>query len=85
MADYGYWASHSRYFWGFRLHGIFAPDGTPRSLMLASPKRDEREVGLELLARWASVPVINALSDQEHPCQVLADLLTVLEQKGRLA
>jgi len=40
---------------------------------------------LELLARWASVPVINALSDQEHPCQVLADLLTVLEQKGRLA
>ncbi len=40
---------------------------------------------LELLARWASVPVINALSDQEHPCQVLADLLTVLEQKGTLA
>ena len=40
---------------------------------------------LELLARWASVPVINALSDLEHPCQVLADLLTILEQKGRLA
>jgi len=50
-ADYGYCASHSRYFWGFRLHGIFAPDGTPRALMLASPKRDEREVGLELLRR----------------------------------
>ncbi len=50
-ADYGYCASHSRYFWGFRLHAIFAPDGTPRALALCSPKRDEREVGLELLAR----------------------------------
>ncbi|MBI2936327.1 MAG: ornithine carbamoyltransferase [Chloroflexi bacterium] len=39
---------------------------------------------LEELARAASVPVINALSDQEHPCQALADLLTVLEIKGRL-
>ena len=50
-ADYGWCASHSRFFWGFRLHAIFAPDGTPRALMLTSPKRDEREVGLELLAR----------------------------------
>lgn len=50
-ADYGYCASHSRFFWGFRLHGLFAPDGTPRALTLASPKRDEREVALELLAR----------------------------------
>jgi len=49
-ADYGYCASHSRFFWGFRLHALFAPDGTPRALRLASPKRDEREVGLELLA-----------------------------------
>lgn len=50
-ADYGYCASHSRFFWGFRLHGLFAPDGTPRAFALASPKRDEREVGIELLAR----------------------------------
>jgi hypothetical protein len=50
-ADYGYCASHSRFFWGFRLHGLFAPDGTPRAFALASPKRDEREVGLELLRR----------------------------------
>lgn len=50
-ADFGYCASHSRYFWGFRLHGLFAPDGTPRALALCSPKRDEREVALELLAR----------------------------------
>jgi len=50
-ADYGYCASHSRFFWGFRLHAIFAPDGTPRALTLASPKRDERDVALDLLAR----------------------------------
>ncbi len=50
-ADYGYCASHSRFFWGFRLHAIFSPDGTPRALALTSPKRDEREVALELLAR----------------------------------
>jgi transposase len=51
LADYGYCASHSRYFWGLRLHALCAPDGTPRALELASPKRDEREVGLELLTR----------------------------------
>jgi ornithine carbamoyltransferase len=37
---------------------------------------------VEELARWASVPVVNALSDEHHPCQALADLLTVLEFVG---
>ena len=36
------------------------------------------------LAKYASVPVINALSDLEHPCQVMADLLTIYEHKGKL-
>jgi ornithine carbamoyltransferase len=36
------------------------------------------------LARFADVPVVNALSDEEHPCQALADLLTVLERFGTL-
>jgi len=39
---------------------------------------------LEALASYAEVPVINALSDREHPCQALADLLTVCEKKGEL-
>ena len=40
-----------------------------------------QEVLVEL-ADWSGVPVINALSDWEHPCQALADLLTVREQLG---
>ena len=36
------------------------------------------------LAKYASVPVINALSDVEHPCQVMADLLTIYEYKDTL-
>jgi ornithine carbamoyltransferase len=40
---------------------------------------------LEVLASAASVPVVNALSDFEHPCQCLADLLTIKEVKGELA
>jgi len=39
---------------------------------------------LEVLAGAASVPVVNALSDFEHPCQCLADLLTIRELKGEL-
>jgi ornithine carbamoyltransferase len=37
------------------------------------------------LAASADVPVVNALSDDEHPCQALADLLTIREQMGRIS
>ena len=40
---------------------------------------------VEDLARYSGVPVINGLSDLLHPCQGLADLLTIQEKKGRLA
>lgn len=36
------------------------------------------------LDRWATVPVINALSDWSHPCQAMADMMTILEHFGRL-
>ena len=40
---------------------------------------------VEDLAEWSSVPVINALSDLYHPCQALADVMTVRERFGRLS
>lgn len=40
---------------------------------------------LERLAQHSSIPVINGLSDLHHPCQILADLLTVREQLGQLS
>ena len=55
-ADYSYCASHGRCFFGFRLHALFAPDGTPRGLSLTSPKVDEREVCLKLTARCERAP-----------------------------
>lgn len=47
--------------------------------------RTYAQSGLEEMAAHAGVPVINALSDEYHPCQLLADLLTIREHKGRTA
>lgn len=43
---------------------------------------DQEEV--EELAKYASIPVINGLTDFSHPCQILADLMTIREHKGKL-
>jgi ornithine carbamoyltransferase len=47
--------------------------------------RTYAQAGLEEMAANSKVPVINALSDDFHPCQLLADLLTIQEHKGKLA
>jgi hypothetical protein len=65
-ADYGYCRSHSRYFWGFRLHGLFALDGTPRAIALTSPKRDERDVCLELVDRVARTGPLIVIGDKGY-------------------
>lgn len=46
--------------------------------------RTHEHARVERLADAATIPVINGLSDQAHPCQALADLLTILEKKGTL-
>ena len=46
VCGYGYCKSHSRWFWGMRLHLLCAPDGTPRAATLISSDRPEREVAL---------------------------------------
>ena len=43
-----------------------------------------RRADMEELGRYATVPVINGLTDYEHPCQALGDLLTIQEHKGTL-
>jgi ornithine carbamoyltransferase len=47
--------------------------------------RTYAQSGLEEMAAGTTVPVVNALSDDFHPCQLLADLLTIREHKGDLA
>ena len=50
-ATYGYCASHSRYFWGFRLYLLCASDGMPIAFELAAANTPERDVAAEILAR----------------------------------
>jgi hypothetical protein len=49
FCGYGYSRSHSRFFWGMRLHLCCAPDGTPRAAAMVAADRPEREVALGLL------------------------------------
>ena len=46
--------------------------------------RTFQQAEVEALAQWGSVPIINGLTDFCHPCQVLADLMTIREKKGAL-
>ncbi|MGZ0067560.1 ornithine carbamoyltransferase [Microbacterium arborescens] len=71
-----------------QLGGKETPSDTARVLerqVAAIVWRTYAQAGLEEMARGTRVPVVNALSDDFHPCQLLADLLTVREHKGDLA
>lgn len=46
--------------------------------------RTFKQSDVEDLAKYADIPIINGLTDDYHPCQVLADLMTIREQKGNL-
>jgi hypothetical protein len=56
LADYGWCASHSRWYWGVKLYALCAPDGAPVAWCLASPKLGEREVAMALLDRGSLQP-----------------------------
>ena len=45
--------------------------------------RARQHQDVETLAKYSGIPVINGLTDSEHPCQVLADLMTLWERRGR--
>ena len=49
-AEYGYCASHSRYFWGLRFHLVATPSGLPTAFALAPAKADERDIATEMIA-----------------------------------
>ena len=71
-----------------QLGGKETPSDTARVLerqVAAIVWRTYAQAGLEEMARDTRVPVVNALSDDFHPCQLLADLLTIREHKGSLA
>jgi DDE family transposase len=82
-ADYGYCASHSRFFWGFRLHALFAIDGTPRALALTSPKVDEKAVCLQLVARCERQPgqMLILIGDKNFRGKEFEDDLAALDAK----
>ncbi|HEY6801385.1 MAG TPA: ornithine carbamoyltransferase [Agromyces sp.] len=71
-----------------QLGGKETPSDTARVLermVSAIVWRTYAQAGLEEMAAGTTVPVVNALSDDFHPCQLLADLLTIREHKGELA
>jgi len=71
-----------------QLGGKETPSDTARVLermVAAIVWRTYGQDGLEEMAKNTTVPVVNALSDDFHPCQLLADLLTIKEHKGSLA
>jgi len=71
-----------------QLGGKESPSDTARVLerqVAAIVWRTYAQSGLEEMAAGTTVPVVNALSDDFHPCQLLADLLTIREHRGELA
>jgi ornithine carbamoyltransferase len=71
-----------------QLGGKETPSDTARVLERMTSMivwRTYAQSGLEQMAQGATVPVVNALSDDFHPCQLLADLLTIRERRGTLA
>ena len=72
-AGYGYCASHTRWIWGFRLHLVCSPDGTPRAVMLLAADRGERDVAREILLPRLAGRVHTVVCDKGYAGRELAD------------
>ncbi len=82
-ASYGYCASHSRYFWGLRLHLVCTPSGLPIAYALANPKIDEREVARDIFeinpALLGTRPGQTIMADKGYTS---AEFETFLNERG---
>jgi hypothetical protein len=82
-AGYSYCASHSRFFWGLRLHLVCTPSGLPVTWALADPKIDERQVLMAVLdhdpALTADRPGLTIIADKGY---VSRELDTYLAERG---
>ena len=77
-AAYGYCASHSRYFWGFRLYLLCAPDGLPTDFALAPANEPEREVVAAMLDRRPLAAGQVLLADKGFAGRDFEDFITGL-------
>jgi hypothetical protein len=72
-AGYGYSRSHSRWFWGFRLHLACSPDGTPRAAMLVGADRKEREIARDYLLPRLAGDARTIIADKGYAGRELAE------------
>lgn len=76
--NYGYCASHSRYFWGLRLHLLTTPDGVVVAWCLADPKIDDRAVAQAMLERLSIRPGLLIVADKGYASRELEGLVPEL-------
>src|ERR687884_664516 len=83
---YGYCRSHSRFFWGMRLHGVFAPVGALRALVLRPARRDEPDNGLHLSSIRQRIESVfqtckDILTLERHAARTLPNLRARIAQR----
>lgn len=77
-ANYGYCASHSRYFWGLRLHLLTTPDGAVAAWALADPKLGDREVAQAMLENSPPRPGLFIVADKGYAGREFEDFVREL-------
>ncbi len=78
-ANYGYCASHSRFFWGLRLHLLTTPDGAVAAWALANPKLGDREVAQAMLENSPPRPGLLIVADKGYASREFEDFVRELE------